>query len=178
MLMRSASFYIGIVLLLLTSACSSVRSGGNRYVDTFYKGKGNILFHVNAFRLPSNKKNPDVVIDFTYNYIKDSTQNVSILFSLVGKQFIKGPYKTYLQQVAVDSLYLMFAEIRGRKYLTRLAGSIPFSTFDSIFQNSNIDFTIHHDKGLIDIQAARKWKKVAHHIRIDMLDVIRLTEAQ
>ncbi len=147
-------------------------------MDTFYKGKGNILFHVNAFRLPGTNKNPDVFIDFTYDYTKDSTQNVSILFSLVGKQFIKGPYKTYLQQVAVDSLYLMFAEIRGEKYLTRLAGSIPFSTFDSIFQNSNIDFTIHHDKGVIDMQDVRKWKKVAHHIRIDMLDVIRLTEAQ
>jgi hypothetical protein len=176
--MKLQKLFIGLILLTLCSACAGIRSGGNRYVDTFYKGKGNILFHVNAFRLKGKKGNPDVIMDMTYNYAKDSTREVTILFSVLDRQFVTGPYFASLQNVTLDSVHLMFAEIRGRKYLTRFSSSMPYDTFYSVFQNPAINFKLKHAKGNIDIPNARKWKQVAHHIRIDVLDVIKLTEAQ
>lgn len=169
---------LGLIFLSLLSACAGIRSGGNRYVDTFYKGKGNMLFHVNAFRLKGSKGNPDVIMDITYDYKKDSVGDVSLRFSIVDKQFVTGPYSASLQNVSLDSLQLMFAEIRGNKYLTRFSSTLPYDTFYSVFQQTAVRFNLKHAKGNILIPNAREWKQVVRHIQMDMLDVIKLTEVQ
>jgi len=81
-----------------------------------------------------------------------------------------------LQNVSLDSLQLMFAEIRGNKYLTRFSSTLPYDTFYSVFQQTDIDFNLKHAKGNIFIPNARKWKQVVPHIQMDMLDVINLSE--
>lgn len=177
--MNTKRFLISLILISLMSACvSSGGGGGSRLVDTFYKGKGQILFFVNSFSMSGKKGNPDIAWDFTYDFYTDSIRPVIVNFSVYDKKFYPGPYSATLNSIRMDSIRLLVADLQGRRHRTRLSGLIPFDAFRKIALSDTVHLKVQCGPDSFEVLSDSKWSRKARHIRTEMLDVIRLTEFQ
>lgn len=170
--------FVVSVFVSASTSCMGIRSAGSKHVDTFYKGKGNILFFVNSFVLRGKQRNPDISWDFTYNFQSDSIRPVHVNFSVFGERFLSGPYTASMNGLPLDSVSLMFADLKGGKHVTRLTGSLSYADFCKVAQNNTMDFRVQYGKDSLQIRSGRVWAKKAQHIRNELLDVVKLTEFQ
>jgi len=167
---------ITLCCLLCFYGCGIHNRAGNKDVDTFFKGKGNMLFYVSAVKIKGVKKAPNLYADFTYDFLKDSVGSVIIHYSVYGKAFLARPYTTKIHNTTLDSVELMFAELRGRRYHTRLYASMPFENFSKmVLSDTTVEWKIGHAQGEYIFRTNSIWKKKARKIRTQMLDVIRLS---
>lgn len=168
-----------IILCLGFSSCASTGGGSSsRLVDTYYKGKGQILFFVNNFTVKGKKSNPDINWDFTYDFHADSIRPVVFNYSVYGKKFLVGPYVAHLNGVAVDSVRLLFADLQGSRHRTRLSGLIQFDEFKKLVLSNQIEFKMKYGEDTFQVNASKKWRRKARHIQSELLDVVRITEFQ
>jgi hypothetical protein len=161
------------------SSCASTGGGGSsRLVDTFYKGKGQILFFVNNFTIKGKKSNPDINWDFTYDFHADSIRPVIINYSVYGKKFLVGPYKAEINGMAIDSVRLLFADLQGSRHRTRLSGLISFEDFKKTALANQVQFKMKYGEETFELISQKKWRRKARHIRSELLDVVKITEFQ
>jgi hypothetical protein len=174
-------FFCCICILIGTSLSSCVSSGGSgasRLVDTFYKGKGQILFFVNNFNIKGRQGNPDINWDFTYDFFQDSIRPVIVNYSVYDKKFLIGPYSATLNGVALDSIRLLFADLQGSRHRTRFTGLISFDDFRKIALTNEVTLQMNYGPDSFIVSNSKRWKRKAQHIRSEFLDVIRITEFQ
>lgn len=177
--MNKLPVLFAIILCLGISSCASNGGGSSsRLVDTFYKGKGQILFFVNNFTIKGKKNNPDINWDFTYDFHADSIRPVIVNFSVYGKKFLVGPYVATINGVAIDSVRLLFADLQGSRHRTRLTGFLSFEDFKKIALMNRVEFKMKYGEEAFELSAQRKWNRKAQHIRSELLDVVRITEFQ
>lgn len=171
-------FTLLVISLILSSCVSTGGGGASKLVDTFYKGKGKILFFVNSFTLKGSQGNPDITWDFTYDFEKDSIRPVVVNFSVYDKKFLTGPYAASINGTPVDSLRLLFADLQGRRHRTRFSGNLNIEDFRKIALSDQVHLNMQYDRDSFSVRNSGKWSRKARHIRTEMLDVIRLTDFQ
>jgi hypothetical protein len=176
----SPKFLIGLCLIFLLNytACRGPRQRGkSEKVDTYFKGPGELLFFVNPISLKGITPNTSGTCDFTYAFNQKDSLSGTIIsnFSIVQNSFISGPYKAFWNTEKLDSVALMFAELKGNKSLTRITGQLTYQQFKNILNSDSLVLSIQSGEKVIKLAPTKKWSKHGPRLRHAILDVVEIS---
>ena len=169
------NYILLIILILLSTACGSTKSGSNS-IMTFFAGQGSIQYFVKPFELES-KEEGAVSLDFTYRHHKDSTKKVTFNFTISNTlEPIYTIDSAYFKLengviISVEDLSILFREIEKKEI--RYTSKISFTQFESLFDTSKYIFIIHSKSKILEYLETNDSEEARNIIKREILEPIR-----
>ena len=158
-----------LILALLTSCVnqkfqkSENLSGG--VVNSFYKGPGRQLIFIGPFKFRDTKHKTLINLDFSCNYVKDSTNIVSIKYRYIHNKVEDSLNPICLMEGNLKNAMTLFSNLYGKEaVITRYEALIPYEDFKKWITLDNPE--IKYIKSDLHFTGDKKFRKRKNQISL------------
>lgn len=125
---------------------TAAKSGKNHF-ESFYAGENGMQYFIKPILMKNTDKEEFLTADFTFRHRNESTDSVTLNFSIEGPELYKKIDSLQISSgatsIASHRIGLLFSERTGKGFVSRYTAKVSLNEVQRLFGNQTWDCVVH-----------------------------------